>query len=484
MQGRPSTSGQRPSTTPEVVGSFPRHGLGLRVQIVLALSVAFIASFALLGIAAVQLTQRARAADRTRDAQATARAIAAVVDAGGPDAEARLEAMADAVVGSGGVRRVEIVRDGLTPWVRGVPGPARRVDAPLAGGGHVRLWVATLDPASSAPLANLLLLYVAVTGGAILILAYVALTYLIVRPVEGLTRASERIAGGSKLVTVPVKGAAEVARLAVAFNAMTSELRTERVSLEERLRELERTTRDLRTAQRQVARSAHLASVGRLAAGVAHEIGNPLAAILGLLDLVRDANLTEAERAEMLRRIGSETERIHHIIRDLLDFSRQGSDADEQEGSADLGVVVEDAVRLIAPQKDLGRVRIERRLAAEVPPVRGSADRLTQVVLNLLLNAADAISGEGAIRIEVNATDDPEEVVLVVADSGPGVAAEVIDHLFEPFVTTKPAGHGTGLGLAVCYTLIEQLGGSIMVSNPREGGARFEVRLPVVRSPE
>ncbi|MFW5925648.1 MAG: ATP-binding protein [Myxococcota bacterium] len=464
-----------------------RFGLGLRALILIGLTVVFVASFPLLGVAAVQLTQRARAGDRIRNAEVTARALASTwaSPSQGPSREG-FRAGAEAVRGHAGIAGVELVRsEGAEPWVQGTTRSGTAVEAPAGQQGTVRLWVRPPAPESGAPFARLLLLYVAVTAGGILLLAYVALTYLIVRPVERVTQAAERLAGGSA-VRAPVGGAAEVARLAGAFNDMAAQLRAERLALEERLRELEDTTSSLQAAQDQVLRTARLASVGRLSAGVAHEIGNPLSAILGLIDLVREEDLPHDERNELLSRIQSETERIHHIIRDLLDFARPpGADGGGEEdagGQADPIEVVDDAVRLVAPQKDLRNVRLERRFAEDVPAVRGSADRLTQVVLNLLLNAADAIEGEGTLRIEVGPDPDAAgRVLLAVQDTGPGVAPDVRAHLFEPFVTTKPAGKGTGLGLAVCHTLVERLGGTISLANPPEGGARFEVRLPVAQ---
>jgi signal transduction histidine kinase len=301
--------------------------------------------------------------------------------------------------------------------------------------------------------------------------------------VEAVTRASERLSEGRWSVEAPVRGGAEVARLGVSFNEMARQLRKERLALEQRLHELENTTAELASAQDQVVRSARLASVGRLSAGVAHEIGNPLSAILGLLEIVQGGELDEAEQREFLSRIQAETERIQKIIRDLLDFARQGSSEHEQqdaERTCDVREVVEDAVRLVAPQKDLRGVTIERRFADDAPWVRAVPDRLTQVVLNLLLNAADAIEGDGAIYVEVYRTGGEErpELLLAVEDTGPGIDPEVLEHLFEPFVTTKPTGYGTGLGLAVCYTIVERLGGSMHACNAERGGARFEIRLP------
>jgi signal transduction histidine kinase len=272
-----------------------------------------------------------------------------------------------------------------------------------------------------------------------------------------------------------VHGAAEVQSLALAFNAMSDELRAEHVAREGRLRELEIATRELRSTQDSLVRSEKLASVGRLAAGVAHEIGNPLAAILGLVELVRQGDLEPAEQAEFLRRIQNETERIQRIIRDLLDFSRQG--ASVTVGRCDLGEVVAGAVHLVAPQGPMRGIVLQQRVPSHLPEVAAPADALTQVVLNLLLNAADAIEGEGSITLELIEEDDA--VTLTVTDTGPGIAPEVRDRLFEPFVTTKPVGQGTGLGLAVCWTIVDRLGGTVRADDAPGGGARFSVRLPL-----
>jgi len=451
-----------------------RYGLGLRAQILIALSAAFAVSFTGLGIVVMQVTRHAQEIDRLRRAEATAQALAVAVDAAADLGEQ--PQMLARVVGRAGVIGVAASSMGIPMRFGQTAGPPDAVTG-LSNGDSLSVWTLPSDPHASVALGTLLRLYLFLTGIFILLIAYVALTRLIVRPVENLTRAAERLGEGKQHNEVPVGGASEVASLAVRFNRMARELRAERSALETRLIELERATTELRNTQDQLVRSEKLASVGRLAAGIAHEIGNPLAAILGLVEILQLGGIDPTDQAEFLRRIRSETERIHRIIRELLDYSRNQTTAAAPDAQADLVGVVEMAVKLIAPQHDLRRINIERRFEAESMHVQGSADELSQVVLNLLLNATDAIAGEGNILIEVESDEDKGDAVLTVTDSGPGISESVRDKLFEPFVTTKPAGKGTGLGLAVCQALVARYGGSIHADNGPHGGARFIVRL-------
>ena len=324
---------------------------------------------------------------------------------------------------------------------------------------------------------SLFLFYLGLTAATVLLLTYVLLTYFIVRPIDRLRLGTERLAAGRLRTEVPVQGAAEVARLAATFNDMAAQLREDRAALQDRLAELERTTAELQSAQDQLIRSARLAAVGRLSAGVAHEIGNPLAAIRGLLDLMSAGDLDPEEEKEFVGRIQKETERIHHTIRDLLDFSRsEPGQLGRIESSADLVEVVSDTVKLIDRQSRFRDIDLALALEEGLPRVRGDRERLRQLLLNLLFNAADALGGKG--RIELRARNGGGTVQLTVADDGPGIDETILDQVFDPFVTTKAAGHGTGLGLAVCHTIVERLGGSIEASNRKNGGARFEVNLP------
>ncbi|MDH5671323.1 MAG: ATP-binding protein [Myxococcales bacterium] len=448
--------------------------MGLRAQIVLSLSIVFALSFALLGAATLSLSEASTRVEQAQQARLLARVLGATLRSGekGPALEDALGALAaDARVAA-----VQLHHTDGRSEAHGETRTGRAVEVELGDGARLRLWLRPPPPGQRSSFGRLMALYVGLSGLAVLFLTYVALTYLIVRPLDRLTRSSEQLAAGSPEVAVPVQGAAEAQRLARAFNEMAKQLRAERGALEARLQQLEATTVELETTQRQLIHGEKLASIGRLAAGVAHEIGNPLAAILGLTELLKDPDLDAGRKAEFVDRIHDETERINRIIRQLLDYSRRDADADLLGERAQLHAVVADAVDLVRPQKQSRKVQIEVEVAADLPAVVGSHAQLTQVVLNLLLNALDALAGEGTIEVRAEAIAEGR-CRLSVRDSGPGVAAEMLDHLFEPFATTKPVGQGTGLGLAVCHSLVEALGGTIEAANDPDAGARFDVTL-------
>jgi C4-dicarboxylate-specific signal transduction histidine kinase len=452
------------------------EGVGLRGQITLALVLGLGLFVVLTAVSADRLATRALERERTQLATVVAGDLAREVRRTNAPPIV-LDHAEELFVGQGGVLGFEVRDASGAVDHRGLVTSGVFADATIDGG-SVRAWVLSPSEDAGRSLVGLIVLYASVGAVAILVLSFVLLTRLIVRPVEALTRASEKLASGKLDARAPIGGAAEVARLSVAFNAMAADLKKDRAALDARVAELEKTTRELRAAQDSLVRSEKLASVGRLSAGIAHEIGNPLTSILGLVELLREGGLTESEQAEFLRRIQGETERIHRIIRDLLDFARARPAEAASDDATDLALVVDRAVTLVAPQKDLRRIAIERRIEDGLPKVRGSEDRWTQVVLNLLLNAADAIEGEGAITIGLARDDDAGRVRLTVSDTGPGIAPSVRAKLFEPFVTTKPPGSGTGLGLAVCLALVEDYGGTMEAGDAPGGGARFTVHAP------
>jgi signal transduction histidine kinase len=247
--------------------------------------------------------------------------------------------------------------------------------------------------------------------------------------------------------------------------------------MRDQIEELERSAQKLREAQDRLVRTERLASVGRLSAGLAHEIGNPIAALLGLEDLLLQGGLTNEEQHDFLKRIKSETERIHRVLRDLLDFARPAAAAqrgDDKPG--DVPEAISDVVALVRPQRSFRQVDLRVETEPNLPRVTLGNERLMQVLLNLLLNAADAVEAKGVVTL--SAQRSGTGVRLAVEDSGPGIDPAVRERLFEPFVTTKEVGKGTGLGLAVCRGLVESAHGTIQLDESYEGGARFVIELP------
>jgi signal transduction histidine kinase len=333
------------------------------------------------------------------------------------------------------------------------------------------------DSARVEPLLRLLGLYTLVVAAALLVATHFALTRLIVRPLDALARAAESVAGGTRRLVVPRTSVRELAELGQSLRTMTERLLQEEEKLRHKIDEVERATQSLRAAQDQLVRSERLASVGRLAAGLAHEIGNPIAAVMGLEDLLLEGGLSAEVERDFLVRMKKETERIHRILKDLLAFARPGEAGEASlDAAGNVEVAVHDTVALVMPHQALKDVEIALDLHPELPEVALSRERLVQVVLNLVLNAADAVGAGGHVKI--TAERSGLGVRLSIEDDGPGIDARVLGRLFEPFVTTKEVGKGTGLGLAVCRGLVESVGGSIALDTSVTRGARFVIELP------
>jgi signal transduction histidine kinase len=266
------------------------------------------------------------------------------------------------------------------------------------------------------------------------------------------------------------------------MQAMAEKLIAEEATLLLKVDELTETTHRLTQTQAQLVRSERLASVGRLAAGVAHEIGNPIAALMGIEDILLDGGLSREEERDFLERMRRETQRIHSVVRDLLDFARPEGNVDDAgapPAPAEVAPALQDVLALVRPQKHFRGIRLEAHVDG---PLRVSlpASQLTQVLLNMVLNAGAAIAAQGrndgCVTVRARRLDE-RRVRIEVEDDGPGLPPTVRDRVFEPFVTTKPVGEGTGLGLAVCRGLVEAAGGEIGVDASYEGGARFFVVL-------
>jgi signal transduction histidine kinase len=282
-------------------------------------------------------------------------------------------------------------------------------------------------------------------------------------------------------LAVPKTPVRELSDLGASLRTMTEGLLAREDALRRKVDEVEAATKKLAEAQDHLVRSERLASVGRLAAGLAHEIGNPIAALMGLEDLLLQGGLTPGEQADFLQRMKRETERIHRILRDLLAFARPSAGPAEEGQPGDVEAAVHDTAALVLPHPALREVDLALDVHPGLPEVELGRERLVQVILNLVLNAADAVGAGG--HVAVRAVPSSQGVELSVEDDGPGIGPSVRERLFEPFVTTKEIGKGTGLGLAVCRGLVEAVGGGIRLDDTVARGARFVIDLPRARDP-
>jgi two-component system, NtrC family, sensor kinase len=476
---------------------------GLRLQILLLLGGLLLLAFVPLFYAVATYTSVTLQQLRVGNARALGRAIAAhVAEARERRSETELMGLLRAEIGTEGVEAIGVYspagerlaaagepdavaalplraanREGLREHGNGAA--VLTLTVPSRAGPVVAVLRVDDQAARAAPLVRLVGLYMALVGLALLVVAYFALTRLIVRPLDSLSRSAERVASGARRLLVPKTAVRELAELGQSFSIMTERLLQEEGKLRSKIDEVERATLRLKEAQDRLVRSERLASVGRLAAGLAHEIGNPISALIGLQDLVLAGGLTPEEERDFLQRMRKETERINRILRDLLQFARpaaQPLSGDATTEPGDVDTAARDTAALVAPQRTLQDVALELDVPADLPAVSLGHEQLMQVILNLVMNAADAVGPGGKVRVSAARTGDT--VTLAVEDDGPGVDPRVQAQLFEPFVTTKEVGKGTGLGLAVCRGLVEAAGGSITLDRDYARGARFVVELP------
>lgn len=306
-----------------------------------------------------------------------------------------------------------------------------------------------------------------VSLGAFSVCAIVSLLWArrLTRPIHILSEAAREVASGNFNVRVNVKGRDEVGLLADSFNGMTSELEAREAGL--------------KSAHAALIQSEKMAAFGQLGAGIAHEIKNPLAGILGYAQLALRKVDAESPVIHALEVIEKETRRCRTIVDNLMRFARQEK---TEFSHVHLNRVVEDALAIVDHQMSLNRVRIEKTLAETLPAIRGNANQLQQVLINLMINAQQAMPEGGAIRVLTYALD--HQITVAVSDTGEGMPPEIQQKIFEPFFTTKPVGQGTGLGLSVSYGIIKEHGGIMQLKSGRGEGTTFTLQFPVLPEPE
>lgn len=388
------------------------------------------------------------------------------------------------------------------------------------------LWIGSSTDPRTAAVYGMLLVLAAVA--AFTLFGRYWLQRRLVTPLEQVIERVEAVARGDSSVRLTGGGTEELARLAAAVDHMAARLIVGQRELAANIRSLEETNQMLTEAEDAMVHAEKMASVGRLGAGVAHEVGNPLGAILGYLGIL--GRHVKGGDLELVRAAELEAQRIDRIVSGLLDYSRP---RESRSQPTDVNALVRESLELLGMQGRFSALELRHQLQDGLPPVLADPFQLQQVLFNLFMNATDALGDTvrpwlmvktamlayaAPAQLPARRKDDPPGVdyshrrrlrgraapedpitggaiaptprdirragvpivEIVVADNGPGVAPEMIEQIFEPFVTTKEPGRGSGLGLAVCARLVDAMGGSIRADSRTGEGARFTVLLPAL----
>jgi signal transduction histidine kinase len=346
------------------------------------------------------------------------------------------------------------------------------------------------------------------------------LSRVLVKPLKNLILLTQKIGTGDFSEKIEVTSSNEIGQLIGSFNKMIERLREKQESLDNYLESIELANKKLKQIQEELIRTEKLASIGRFAAGVAHEVGNPLGAILGYTSILGKDGINQEESKDYLKRIEKEIDRVNRIVRELLDYVRPSK---FEVHDVEINKVVESTLSLISHQKNFEVIRTQLDLQPDLPTIKGDESKISQVLINIILNAIDAMPNGGVLTIQtkdyivedslINSFQqfypprrkedpmesdysslrkpDPFTVILTkfskgdqlikikISDTGIGIKEEDIKNIFDPFYTTKAPDKGTGLGLSVCLRIVESMEGEIKVESEEGKGSSFEIYFPI-----
>jgi two-component system NtrC family sensor kinase len=347
------------------------------------------------------------------------------------------------------------------------------------------------------------------------------LSRVLVKPVRDLLRLTKRVSEGDLSQEIEVTSKNEMGQLIGSFNRMIERLKENQDSLNRYLESLESANKQLKQTQEELIRTEKLASIGRFAAGVAHEVGNPLGAILGYTGILKKGRTELEEAKDYLKRIEDEIERINKIVRELLDFARPSK---FEIREVEINKIIENTLSLLSYQKDFKNIETRLDLQSNLPLIKGDESQVSQVFINIILNAIDAMPNGGRLQIQTGGhaigdsyddrfqrthpprrKSDPMEsdysylrksdpspslltkftkgdriVKVRISDTGIGIRKEDLENIFDPFFTTKAPDKGTGLGLSISLKIVESLGGEIRVESEEGKGTSFEIYFPAI----
>jgi len=368
---------------------------------------------------------------------------------------------------------------------------------------------------------RMILISIMLDGVVLIIFGSFLLSRVLVTPLKELVQLTQKISEGDFSQKIEVQSKNEIGQLISSFNRMIERLKEKQESLDDHLKSLESANRQLKQAQEELIRTEKLASIGRFAAGVAHEVGNPLGAILGYTSILQKGGIEQEEEKDYLNRIEKEIERINRIVRELLDFARPSK---FEIREVNVNKVVENALSLLSYQKNFKNIQTQLNLQVNLPLIKGDESQLSQVFINIILNGIDAMPGGGTLEIQSEAylvedsfpirkhrpyptrrkgdpmesdylhlrKADPISVFLTkfsrgdrlvrirISDTGIGIKKEDLERIFDPFFTTKSPDKGTGLGLSISLRIVESMGGEIRVESEIGKGTNFELYFPAI----
>ena len=339
---------------------------------------------------------------------------------------------------------------------------------------------------------KMLFIYLFINTVILTVIGIYRLSKVYFQPLARLARRAEDYREDDEMLFSVRKEDNELHKLSGSLNSMLRRISADKEKLRSTVNSLETANLELKKAQEEIIRAEKLASVGRLSAGIAHEIGNPIGIVMGYLELLKQKDIPDTERKEYIHRTEEEIERINTIIRQLLEISRPSNAGLKVVSVHDL---IDDIAQVLDVQPLMSNIELECRLQAQNDKVLADSNQLRQVFLNLIINAADAVSSEGKAvngKLSIQSTlagEKPEQpqnqqkhLKIMFIDNGPGIPEENIANIFDPFYTTKDPGKGTGLGLSVSFMIIEGFGGKMTVSSEIGEGTTMTLLLPVVES--
>jgi len=365
---------------------------------------------------------------------------------------------------------------------------------------------------------KLILAYIIFTATLVTFFGIFLFSRLIVRPIKKLVKTTEAIGEGDYDPNNFETSRNEIGQLSFAFSRMAERINEHQSRLRAQIESLEKLNRKLQQSQKELLAEEKLALVGKLAAGVAHEIGNPLSAILGYVSLLQTQENANQESADYLKRIEQELNRINKTIRELLDFSRLKK---VEKTKVDIKQVIENSLALVKHQRKFQNIALTVHIEKDLWLVEGDEHQLQQVFLNVLLNAGEALGEKGKMTVLADrvvweggslvcvSSSMPEDIFscvpefgfgekevylndvlffenqplvrILFADNGEGIEQKNLNKIFDPFFTTREPGKGTGLGLAICNRILESFGGGILVRSEVKKGSAFLLLLPAIK---